>query len=111
MEARKVLELVVFKLGEGVTREQFLATNDGVSAWIREQPGFLSRDLVHDAGGDRWVDVVWWETMEQAHAAAELSMTSDSCRPMFAQIDMQSALMLHGVPAIATVSPTPAVGR
>jgi hypothetical protein len=58
---------------------------------------------VYDGDGDRWVDVIWWETMEDAHAAAELSQTSESCAPMFALIEMESALMLHGVPAIERV--------
>jgi hypothetical protein len=96
MASRKVLELVVYKLKEGVLREQFLDTNEPASAWMERQPGFISRDLAYDADGDRWVDVVWWETMEQARTAAERAMTSDSCSPMFALIDMESALMLHG---------------
>ena len=104
MEAGKVLELVVYKLNEGVSREHFLGTNGAVSTWISRQPGFISRELVYDRDGDRWVDVVWWETMEQAHAASQAAMTSESCQPMFALIDMESALMLHGVPATATVT-------
>jgi hypothetical protein len=110
VETAKVLELVVYKLSEGVSREQFLGTNGAVSTWISKQPGFISRDLVYDGDGDRWVDVIWWETMEQAHAASELSMSSESCAPMFALINMESALMLHGVPAIDTVARTAAVG-
>ena len=104
----KVLELVVFELKDGVSREEFLATNDAVSAWISRQPGFVSRDLSYDADGDRWIDVVWWETMEHAGAAAELAMTSESCAPMFALLDMDSLLMLHGVPAIEPVHAAPA---
>ena len=104
MEAGKVLELVVYTLNEGVSRDQFLGTNGAVSTWISKQPGFISRDLVDDSEGDRWVDVVWWQTMEQAQAASEAAMTSESCQPMFGLIEMQSALMLHGVPAIATVT-------
>jgi hypothetical protein len=107
----KVLELVVYTLNEGVTREQFLAANAAASRWISGQPGFISRDLVYDAEGDRWVDVLWWETMEQAGAAAELATTSESCAPMFALIDMKSALMLHGEPALASVgAPAERVG-
>ena len=109
MEGRAV-ELVVYKLNAGVSREQFLATNGAVSTWISKQPGFISRDLVYETEGDRWVDVVWWETMEQAHAASEASLASESCQPMFAQIEMDSALMLHGVPAIKTVTPATPVG-
>jgi hypothetical protein len=99
----RTLELVVYELSEGVSREQFIATNGAVSSWIGKQPGFISRELVYDGDGDRWVDVIWWETMEDAHAAAELSQTSESCAPMFALIEMESALMLHGVPAIERV--------
>jgi hypothetical protein len=95
----KVLELVVFTLKEGVSREQFLGTDDAVSTWISKQPGFISHELLYDAEGDRWIEVAWWKTMEEAQAASELSMTSESCAPMFALIDMESALMVHGVPA------------
>ncbi len=107
---QRVLELVVFRLNEGVSRDRFLGTNDAVSAWISEQPGFLSRELSYDAEGDRWIDILWWESMENAAAAAELSTSSPSCLPMFALIDMESMLMLHGVPAIAPVRPAVKAG-
>lgn len=108
--AEKVLELVVFKLTDGVSREQFLGTNDAVSTWISRQPGFVSRELSYDADGNRWIDLIWWESMEQAGAAAKLAMTSESCTPMFALIDKESMLMLHGEPAIAPVRPATPVG-
>jgi antibiotic biosynthesis monooxygenase (ABM) superfamily enzyme len=112
VEAKKVLELVVYTLHKGATYEQFLGTNKAVSAWISKQPGFISRELVYDNQSNRWVDIIWWETMEQAQAASEASMSSESCSPMFALIDMESALMLHGLPAIPTVSPVaPALSR
>ncbi len=101
--AGKALELVVFELKEGATREELLATVDPVSDWIREQPGFISRDLSHEPEGERWIEVVWWRTLEHARAAAELAMASEACRPMFALIDMESTLMVHGVPAIGPV--------
>ena len=97
----KILELVVFKLSDGVSREQLLGTVDAVSAWVAEQPGFVSRELAHDAEGDRWIDVVWWESMEDAQTAAEVAMSSESCAPMFALIDMESTLMIHGELAAA----------
>jgi hypothetical protein len=98
-ESQKTLELVVFKLKEGVTREQLLATDGGVTRWAREQPGFLSRELSYDAGGDRWIDVVWWRSAEEAQAAAEAAMRSESCAPMFSLIDMEATQMIHAVAA------------
>jgi hypothetical protein len=98
-----VLEFVVFKLNEGVSREQFLGTVDAVSSWIGKQPGFVSRVLCFDVEGDRWIDLVWWKTLADAHNAAERAMTSESCAPMFALIDSESTLMAHAEPAIAPV--------
>ena len=100
-EPGKVLELVIFKLKDGTTREQFLGTVDPVSEWAKKQPGFISRELSHDAEGDRWIEVIWWRTMEDARVAAEAAMSSESCTPLFALIDEESTLMLHGELAVA----------
>ena len=99
----RVLELVVFKLKQGVTREEFLATNDALSSWAKQQSGFISREQAYDAQGDRWIDLIWWKTIEDAHAASEAAMTSASCAPMFALIDDQAPLMIHADPVIAPV--------
>jgi hypothetical protein len=110
-DAGKTLELVVFKLAEGVPRERFLETVDGVSAWAREQPGFISRDLSYDAEGDRWVEVVWWRTMDDAHAAAERAMQSEACAPMFGLIEEESTLMIYADLAIEPVHAATAAAR
>ena len=62
MEHGQVLELVVFRLRKGSSREELLGTVDAVSAWIAQQPGFVARSLVEDregggstsSGGSRW---------------------------------------------------------
>jgi hypothetical protein len=99
-EQSKVLELVVFKLRDAATREQLLGSADAVSEWVKQQPGFLSRELSYDAEGDRWIDVVWWRTMEDAKAAAEAALSSTSCAPMFTLIDGESTQMIHGELAV-----------
>jgi len=95
------LELVVFRLKEGTTREQFLATDEAASNWMRGQPGFVSHELSYAAENDQWIELARWESLADAQAAAEAAMSSESCAPMFALIDMHSVLMLHGEPAIA----------
>jgi hypothetical protein len=99
----RALELVVFTLKDGVTREQLLGTVEAVSAWARRQPGFISRDLSHNAEQDKWIEVVYWASLPDAQAAAKASEGSEQCAPMFALIDMESALFLHGIPAITPV--------
>ena len=105
MADERTLELVVIQLAEGVTNEEFLQTVGPVSEWIKTQPGFISRDLVRDTEGNKWVEVVWWESLEQAKAAAEVAMTSETCAPMFSKIDFEKVQALHGAQAIAEVRP------
>ena len=69
----KVLELVVFKLAAGVTRDQFLATVDPVSSRISRQPGFISRELSHYSQDDRWIEVLWWSTLQEAQSAGPVA--------------------------------------
>jgi hypothetical protein len=56
-----------------------------------------------DAAGDRWIDLIWWRTLEGAHAAAKVALTSAPWAPMFALIDDQSMLMVHGELAVPPV--------
>jgi hypothetical protein len=102
-QAGKVLELVVFKLRDGATREELLPTLDAVSEWLKSQPGFISREFSYDAEGDRWIEIIWWSTMQHAKSSAEVALTAESCAPMFALIDEQSTLMVHGELAIPPV--------
>lgn len=98
------LELVVFKLEDGADRQRFIEAANMATDWIKSQPGFVSRQLTHSSGEDRWVEVVWWATMEHAEAAAEAAMTSESCAPMFSMVDLNSALILHGEPALTSMA-------
>jgi hypothetical protein len=100
-DGSKTLELVVFKLKEGVTREQFLATDAAASNWMQQQPGFISHELSYDAEGDRWIEVAWWQTLGEAESAAEAALSSESCAPMFGLIDTESTLMLHAGLAVS----------
>ena len=100
----RVLELVVFKLADGVSHDEFLATVDPVSRWAKTQPGFISRELAYDAEHDQYVDVVWWRSLDEAHAAAEAAMSSEACLPMFSKIELESATMIHGESAVEQVA-------
>jgi heme-degrading monooxygenase HmoA len=98
------VELATFKTKEGVTQEQFLATVDAVSEWVKRQPGFISYDLAYAEETDTWMEVIWWESLDAARYGAEAAVTSESCAPMFALIDRQSTRILHGERVIPTVA-------
>jgi hypothetical protein len=99
----RVLEVAISKAKPGVTREQILATVDAVSEWVKTQPGFVSRDLTYSPADETWIDVIWWESLEAAHTAAERAMTSEACAPLFSLIDLEGTQMLHAERMISPV--------
>lgn len=91
-----VVEIAIARAKEGVTKEELMATVEAVSQWAKRQPGFISRDLTYSETDAMWIDVIWWESLEAAEAAAQAAMTSDACAPMFAVIDLENTQLLHG---------------
>jgi hypothetical protein len=96
----ETLEIVGFRLKPG-TEQGFVAANNLVNDWLARQPGFLNRCLArhHD---DNWVDVVRWQSREQALAAAGRILAEiGDCEAMQA-IDPASVDMHHAAVALST---------
>lgn len=86
-----VFEVVLFKLRESVNEADFLKFNDTLNDWLATTPGYISRDLTRDDNG-QWVDIVRWESMEQAISAAETMPMMDE---MGGYLDSESINMMH----------------
>lgn len=89
-----VIETVSFKLNEGITDEQFLATTKPVIKFLQAQPGFVARQLSSDGEG-QWLDHVEWESMEQAQAAAVKFQTEASLAAVGGPLDFKTVVMTH----------------
>lgn len=64
------IEMAVFKVGEEVTDAQVIElSNAFIEVLKREADGFIKRVITKDCKQDRWVELVWWESMEAAQAA------------------------------------------
>jgi quinol monooxygenase YgiN len=88
------VEIVQFRLSQGRDERAFLAASDAMMADLRKQPGFISRELLKLGGGE-WMDIVHWESIEDAEAAEEAVMTIPSCLAFFGMIDQASIRMMH----------------
>lgn len=89
-----VLEIVDFRLADGVAEMDFIAAAKGTEAMLRQRGALVRRLLTRDADG-LWTDVVEWVSHDGAMAAAEAVMTSESCQPFMAMIDPASVVMRH----------------
>jgi antibiotic biosynthesis monooxygenase (ABM) superfamily enzyme len=87
------LEIVTFRLKPG-TEAGFVANNRVMMDWLARQPGFLSRHLGKRDDGT-WVDVVRWQSMEQAQAAADRIMAEIGDSEAVQAIDPATVDMRH----------------
>lgn len=91
-----IVEITQFKLVDGVVEEAFLQDATNVQkGFLEKQAGYAGvRQLLKDQEGE-WVDIVYWESLEDAQKAQEAAMGSEICMPMFHKIDPSSIKMLH----------------
>ncbi len=74
-----VVELVLFKLKEGVSEAQLLQANEPVVQFVNARPGFLYRSLSVNEQTQQWSDIVYWQTEQDAQASSKAFMESQLC--------------------------------
>lgn len=91
----QVLEIVIYRLNDGVTDSAFLQAGETMEQnFARKQQGFISR-IFGKSNESEWVDVNTWQTMNDALKASEAAMKSPVCAPMFGMLDERSVKMHH----------------
>ncbi|MEI9404323.1 hypothetical protein [Mesorhizobium argentiipisi] len=89
----ETLEIVTFRLKPG-TEAGFVANNGIMTDWLAREPGFLSRHLGRREDGS-WVDVVRWQSMERAQAAADRIIAEIGDSEAMQAIEPASVAMSH----------------
>ncbi len=89
-----VIELVSVKTRPGVEEADMLRAADGVMAFLSKARGFIRRELFR-AGENQWVDLIYWNSREEAEAALAQSMNQPSVQEMMSLLDESSLNMLH----------------
>jgi len=89
-----VVEIVNFKLANGTTHQDFIASNEQMESFLKEQEGLLYRTLCEKEDAS-YVDIVYWQDMALAKKAQQAFYSSPLCQ-MFAQnIDKESVQLEH----------------
>lgn len=88
------IEMVSYRLKAAVSLEDLKRTHADLNAFCLAQPGFLYRSVSQDVH-QRWFDVVYWRSMEEAKLAGEAFMLSLAGQSLLSLIDGQSVKMCH----------------
>jgi len=83
MNNKQVIEWASFRLKKGVTDADLIAASDEMQEeFLRQQKGFIKRELVKAADG-QWADVVCWVSHADASAAMPKAMENAACLKYF----------------------------
>jgi len=70
--SKNVIEMVIFQTQKDVDKEQFLQLSYELNKMLKSNiTGFIKRLLTKDLAQDKWVEMIWWESMEAAQAALD----------------------------------------
>ena len=90
-----IVEIAQFKLATGVREEDFLQEAEAVQKnFLEQQSGYIDRELLKDKDG-QWVDILHWNSMEEAQKAAEVMMSDPATQGFMQKIDPSSVKILH----------------
>ncbi len=92
--AQAVIEVVQFRSLPEYAAADVATAAQGTAALLRHQPGFRARWLLAGADGD-WTDLVLWDSLHQAHKAADVVIASPSFTPFMGMIDGPTVRMAH----------------
>lgn len=92
----KVVEIAKFKLKHGVADADFLSEDKKVHEMvIKELPGYIKRTTVKSQDLE-WVDLVWWNSLEEAQQAAKVIMTDPKAKDWVSMMDQSAISLYHG---------------
>ncbi len=90
-----VIEIASFELNEWIEKEDFLENHSATHHnWVVKQNWFLRRETYCDSSW-LWKDVVLWENIESAQAAAKVIGSEPGNLPWLQMINGKTVEMYH----------------
>ncbi len=83
------VEYLHFKLVEGANPDDFLRETLAVDPVLEEYDGFVARHLARN-DDESWVEIVYWETLEDAEAALPRFVEDPRTKGFLALVDSDS---------------------
>lgn len=90
----QTLELVTFQTTPGTSDEVAIAKALKLTPILAAMPGFIDRHFAKSEA-EEWIDVVIWDSKENAEAAAKAVMDIPEAKPFFSIIDKETVNLRH----------------
>ena len=88
-----VIEVVTFKLKQGVTADEFRPLDKAVELQhVAKQPGFISRESAAGDDGE-WLVIVHWRSVKDAEASMASFSSAPATKQFMSKIDANTMAM------------------
>lgn len=94
-----IIEIVQFRLANGVDRDQFIAAAENTMPTLCTMDGFIGRILSEGEDGS-WTDHVRWTNVASAQAAMSASMANEALLPFIMAIDPDTMTLTYQAPVV-----------
>lgn len=94
-----IIEIVQFRLANGVDRDQFIAAAENTMPTLCTMDGFIGRILSEGEDGS-WTDHVRWTDAEAAQAAMSASSANEVLLPFIMAIDPDTMSLTYQAPVV-----------
>ena len=94
MNKATTIEMVLFKIKEGITTKFAQKELIKVNEFLAEQEGFISRETAL-SDDEQFLDIVYWTDINSAKAAANKVMQNPDAMKVFSIIDQKSQIFKH----------------
>lgn len=89
-------EIPIYRFRKDVTPEAAKRMMKTLNDFLRTAAGFKERRTYHDVERDVWIDVVEWDSMEEALRGMENFAKAPAFAEFMAMVDPDFNLMHHG---------------
>ncbi|MBP7580021.1 MAG: hypothetical protein KA757_03285 [Vogesella sp.] len=83
-----IIEIVKWKSAQGVTDQETIEAALNLIPDLKSIGGFIAKTLYKN--GDEWIDVYYWETVEDAHLSNERMATKESLSKLFSLVQPET---------------------
>jgi len=92
MNKATIIEMAPFEVAEGVTTAQLLnASHQLEEGFLGKCEGYIARSLVK-TGENKYMDIVYWASLDDAQKASENIFESAYCNAYFACMRMEEGV-------------------
>jgi hypothetical protein len=98
-----IVEMVIYTTKDVVDQSQHVKKAEAVGSILAKMDGFVGRHFTQSTDG-KWVDLVYWESLDAAKRAADMFMTLPETQSFIEDINESDMQFFH-TSVLSTITP------